>query len=268
MHLALCKKFGQLHIFKFIKPLLVQNFYISSQALLSSAKMVKYLNQSEAINVDKSLFEDYKFSVDQLMELAGQSCAIAIAKCYPLTPDENNFVLICCGPGNNGGDGLVCARHLKQFGYSPKVYYPKRTEKPLYQNLLHQCEMNDIPLIDKLTDNEDLSIYKLIVDALFGFSFKPPVRPEFALALDTLKKTHIPLCSIDIPSGWDVENGPPKDDGINPEMLISLTAPKLCAKYFKGKYHFLGGRFVPKRLETQFDLNLPNYSGTELVLQL
>ena len=49
-------------------------------------------------------------------------------------------------------------------------------------------------------------------------------------------------------SGWDVEKGPP--DGsetpkLMPDALISLTAPKKCAKYFQGRYHFLGGRFVP-----------------------
>ena len=43
-------------------------------------------------------------------------------------------------------------------------------------------------------------------------------------------------------SGWDVENGDP--EGFQPEMLISLTAPKKCAKFFKGKWHYLGGRSV------------------------
>jgi len=45
---------------------------------------MKYLNQEEAINVDVELFNNYKFSIDQLMELAGLSCAHAIVKCYPL----------------------------------------------------------------------------------------------------------------------------------------------------------------------------------------
>lgn len=44
---------------------------------------MKFLNQEEAINIDLELFNQYKFSVDQLMELAGLSCATAIAKCYP-----------------------------------------------------------------------------------------------------------------------------------------------------------------------------------------
>jgi len=62
------------------------------------------------------LFSDYGFSVDQLMELAGLSVATAIAKSYPSVKGDNSpTVLVCCGPGNNGGDGLVAARHLKLF---------------------------------------------------------------------------------------------------------------------------------------------------------
>ncbi|XP_014212096.1 NAD(P)H-hydrate epimerase [Copidosoma floridanum] len=229
---------------------------------------VKYLNQSEAINIDKELFEKYKFSVDQLMELAGQSCAIAIAKCYPLSAESKNNVLVCCGPGNNGGDGLVCARHLKLFGYLPELYYPKKTNNNLYHNLLHQCKENDIPVLEKTTDIKDTKNYKVIVDALFGFSFKPPVRPDFVSIINVLKSSSAPICSIDIPSGWNVESGPPQEDGIEPEMLVSLTAPKLCAKSFNGKYHYLGGRFVPKNLEMAHKLNLPKYPETDLVVPL
>lgn len=46
----------------------------------------------------------------QLMELAGLACAQALATAYP--SDEYRHVLVCCGPGNQGGDGLVAARHL------------------------------------------------------------------------------------------------------------------------------------------------------------
>lgn len=61
--------------------------------------MVKYLGQQEAINVDMELFNEYLFSVDQLMELAGLSCATAIAKSYSATSLQNKTVLVCCGPG-------------------------------------------------------------------------------------------------------------------------------------------------------------------------
>lgn len=226
---------------------------------------MKYLSQSEAVNVDKELFEKYRFSVDQLMELAGQSCAIAIAKTYPV--GTSSSILVCCGPGNNGGDGLVCARHLKLFGYSPEIYYPKQTNNRLYENLLHQCIENDIPQVQNV-EQDHVNRYSLIVDALFGFSFKPPVRAEFINIVDSLVQTTVPICSIDIPSGWHVEDGPPSQQAISPEMLVSLTAPKLCATKFNGKYHYLGGRFVPKKLQAQYQLDIPEYPGTDLIVRL
>ncbi|XP_076766327.1 NAD(P)HX epimerase [Xylocopa sonorina] len=233
--------------------------------------MVRYLNQMESINIDKDLFEKYKFSVDQLMELAGQSCAIAIAHTYPLLKNSTQKILVCCGPGNNGGDGLVCARHLKQFGYFPEIYYPKRTSNTLYENLLHQCIENDILLLENDVEriaSKKMQQFGLIVDALFGFSFKPPVRDTFVPIINLLKNTSIPICSIDVPSGWNIESGPPTEGGIKPEMLVSLTAPKLCAQTFEGKYHYLGGRFVPRKLEKEYNLNLPEYTGTDLVVLL
>ncbi|KAL4120609.1 hypothetical protein QTP88_013271 [Uroleucon formosanum] len=231
--------------------------------LVKQLKMVKYLKQDEAINIDQELFNVYKFSVDQLMELAGLSCATAIQKCFP--PKSHQRVLVLCGPGNNGGDGLVCARHMKLFGYLTEVYYPVRTDKLLYSNLVHQCETSGVPVSDSLADN--ISTYDLIVDALFGFSFKPPVRPKFLPVMNALKTVNKPICSIDVPSGWSIE-GVPDKDGINPELLISLTAPKECAKSFKGKYHYLGGRFVPKELEKKYQLELPAYPGAECCVKL
>jgi NAD(P)H-hydrate epimerase len=231
--------------------------------------MVKFLGQNEAVNIDIELFNEYKFSVDQLMELAGLSCAVAIAKCYPVSDLKDNNILVFCGPGNNGGDGLVCARHLKLFGYCPSICYPKRTEKPLYQNLTTQCQAMAIPFLEDTPSAEALSKnYSLLVDALFGFSFRPPMRAEFVSVVDAIKKSGVLLCSVDIPSGWDVEHGPPESGGLEPHLLISLTAPKKCAEKFKGRLHYLGGRFVPPALEKKYGLELPKYPGTEVCVRL
>ncbi|XP_077993950.1 NAD(P)H-hydrate epimerase-like [Glandiceps talaboti] len=240
----------------------------SCTGLKPSIKKVKYLGQEEAQKIDVELFNEYQFSVDQLMELAGLSCAVAIAKSYPVnTTKYGGTVLICVGPGNNGGDGLVCARHLKMFGYQPSIFYPKRPEKSLYKNLSHQCATMDIPFLSYLPNAQLINeSYNFVVDALFGFSFKGDVRPPFGDVLKTLKEISVPLCSIDIPSGWDVEKGNP--DGLNPELLVSLTAPKKCAQHFKGKYHYLGGRFVPPDLAKKYELNLPDFPGTEACMEL
>ncbi|XP_050310517.1 NAD(P)H-hydrate epimerase-like [Anthonomus grandis grandis] len=235
----------------------------------SRNKMVKFLGQKEAINIDVELFNEYKYSVDQLMELAGLSCASAVAKCFPKDRLNNKLVLVCCGPGNNGGDGLVCARHLKLFDYNPVVFYPKQTDKELFHNLTHQCVSNSIPVLQVLPEPSEIEAkYGLIIDALFGFSFRPPVRPDFVPVINILKNTSLPIASVDIPSGWDVEKGEPEEGGIKPELLISLTAPKKCAENFKGKYHYLGGRFVPQPLEEKYKLNLPVYPGIDCCVSL
>ena len=83
--------------------------------------------------------------------------------------------------------------------------------------------------------------------ALIGFSFSGEVREPFPAVIQALEETKIPVTSVDAPSSWDIENGPPKS-GLGtrfmPATLVSLTAPKPLVKYFTGR-HFIGGRYVP-----------------------
>ncbi|XP_060587170.1 NAD(P)H-hydrate epimerase-like isoform X1 [Ruditapes philippinarum] len=231
---------------------------------------IKYISQKEAQEIHQELITEYAFSIEQLMGLSGLSCAVAIANCYPVEQmtKDNHAVLVCCGPGHNGGDGLVCARHLKMFGYKPTIFYPKRPNNPSFDSLFKQCESLDMPVLSFFPSEPHLitDSYNFVVDALLGLGFKGPVRTEFESVMETLKKIEAPICSIDIPSGWDVETG--DENGLKPDMLISLTAPKMCAKLFKGKHHYLGGRFVPKTLEQKYELNLPVYPTTNCVVEI
>jgi NAD(P)H-hydrate epimerase len=91
----------------------------------------------------------------------------------------------------------------------------------------------------------------------FEFSFKGEIRAPFAEIIEKLKHVNVPIISIDVPSGWDVEKGDVDGSGLQPEMLISLTSPKSLARDFRGKYHWLAGRFVPFALQEKYELNLP-----------
>jgi len=204
------------------------------------------------------------FAVEQLMELAGLSCACALADVYG--PDSHPRVLVICGPGNNGGDGLVAARHLHHFGYAVSVAYPKPTPKPLYEGLVTQARALGLPFLpaEDLLSAPLASRFDVVMDAMFGFSFHGAPRPPFDGILAALLPTAQPpaLVSVDIPSGWQVEEGDVGGGGLRPDVLVSLTAPKMCARGFTGSHHYLGGRFVPPEIREQYNLRLPAYPGT------
>ena len=140
---------------------------------------------------------------DQLMELAGQSVAICSARTAP----PGGKILVCAGPGNNGGDGLVAARHLIHFGRKVDIYYPKRPAKTLYQNLFESAQLCGVNVVE---DIDQLEAYSQIIDAIFGFSFNPDggIRAPFDHLVAMLSKTHVPILSVDVPSGWNVDKGP------------------------------------------------------------
>lgn len=80
----------------------------------------------------------------------------------------------------------------------------------------------------------------------------------------------MPVLSVDAPSSWDIQEGPPKEGPgakFMPQALISLTAPKPCVKWYRGR-HFVGGRFLTKDLADKYDLDLPDYPGIDQIVEV
>lgn len=116
------------------------------------------------------------------------------------------------------------------------------------------------------------------------------MREPFPAVISALESTTIPVTSVDAPSSWDIEQGPPKSGPgarFHPSTLVSLTAPKPLVNFFRGR-HFLGGRyvalddwavkllgkkltnarFVPPSVAEKYDLGYPDYSGLDQVVEL
>jgi len=125
------------------------------------------------------------------MELAGQSCADCAFGLIEESIDKK--ITIICGPGNNGGDGLVAARHLKSYGCKNVVLYLVRKVNESLVNQFNMatysgCEMKffgenlanpeDFSKSFQSFD-EDLDSSDIILDALFGYSFKGPSRQPY-----------------------------------------------------------------------------------------
>ncbi|CAJ2504421.1 Uu.00g118150.m01.CDS01 [Anthostomella pinea] len=226
----------------------------------------KTLSAKAAAALDQELMSTGAFSIDQLMELAGLSVSQVVYRVHPL--NKGKRILVACGPGNNGGDGLVAARHLFHYGYQPSIYYPKRSKNDLYQRLAKQLEDLKVPFVDdfpsavKSTDH--------IVDAVFGFRFSGEVREPFPAVIKALEETKLPVTAVDAPSSWNIEDGPPVSgvgSKYNPDFLISLTAPKPLVKHFKSR-HFIGGRFVSPSIAEKYDFEVPDYQGLDQFVEV
>ena len=239
-----------------------------------SAKSLEHIgliSQQDSVAIDDELLTTYKYTIEQLMEVAGLTVAEIVADIYP-KQQQTDRILICVGPGNNGGDGLIAARHLISFGMDPVIFCPKRAKSPVMERLFAQVEALNVPLLDTLPSPDAVSKdYSAVLDCLFGFSFKLPVRKPFDDILKALVEVSTPLISLDIPSGWDVDQGPgevSEEMRLQPETLISLTAPKLCAKHFKGKHHILGMRIVPTQLLKKYGVSFPVFPGTKQYIEI
>ncbi|KAL2818421.1 YjeF N-terminal domain-containing protein [Aspergillus cavernicola] len=235
-----------------------------------TAKMsLKAISSKDAASLDQDLMESGGWSLDQLMELAGLSVSQAVYRVHPTSSGKN--ILVICGPGNNGGDGLVAARHLAQYGYTPSIYYPKEGKKDLYSRLKTQLTNLSVPFINTAPEFQNaLTTSAFIIDAIFGFSFGGPLRDPFPEIISQIEASSVPVLAVDAPSSWDVERGPPKEGpgaGFMPEYLISLTAPKPCVKFYKGR-HFVGGRFLTRGVAEKFGLDLPKYPGIDQVVEV
>lgn len=223
----------------------------------------------------------------------GLSCACAISKEYAL--EAYKRVLVICGPGHNGYSAFqtvhskrrwICrrapSRHFrlpshavlseeepKRRGHEDDGYAAEAGHCLWSAN--HRCTALCVVFIfHAVRSREELAAsYDLVVDAILGFSAHGALRAPYDAIIGAVNASSLPVVCIDIPSGWDVDEGDVREEGIrNADMLISLTAPKACARFFKGRFHYLGGRFVAPAVFTQFPVHLPPYSGCELCVRL
>ena len=228
---------------------------------------MKLISKEQALNIQNELMNEHKFSIEQMAELIGLSIAQAICDAYPLH-DQMKPCLIIIGSGVNGAKGLVCARHMKNFGYSPVIFLITELLRPFFLDLQKQCEMVDIPFLQDLPEPETIADeYEFIVDAIYGYTFEPPVRPATRAIIDKIINSKLPICSIDIPSGWNMDIGCVKS-GPNPDVLISIILPKHCLCGIEPVQHYLVGRILPPEIKQKYELNLPEFPGHSLFLKL
>jgi NAD(P)H-hydrate epimerase len=134
-----------------------------------------------------------------LMEAAGSAVAVAVGVRWAMRP-----VTVLCGPGNNGGDGFVAARHLAAAGWPVKLALLGSREK-LTGEAAHAASLWDGPIAPFSVDCLDGA--GILIDAIFGAGLSRPLEGKALLLVEALKDRRIPTCAIDVPSGLDGATG-------------------------------------------------------------
>ncbi len=135
----------------------------------------------------------------ELMENAGAAVARAIWARFAPRP-----VLVLCGPGNNGGDGFVTARHLKERGWPTRVALLGARERLRGDAARAAKAWPDdvLPLDPKLIEGA-----RLVVDGLFGAGLARPLDGIARETVETMARAGVPIVAIDVPSGVDGDSG-------------------------------------------------------------
>ena len=191
---------------------------------------IPVVTAQEMSSIDKRAIHEYGIPSICLMETAGAKSA---QKIWEKFGGKGLRILIVCGKGNNGGDGLVIARHLGNAGANVHVttLFPLREAKGDSAIFLQPLEKMQVPILE--VSEENISLLEamannsdLIVDAILGTGFHPPTRGLPEVAIRVLSMNEVPIVSIDIPSGLDATTGAAEHPCINADITLALGALK------------------------------------------
>ncbi len=171
--------------------------------------------------VDRWAIEVQGIPEAELMEAAGTALAEAVAG---LTPDGP--VRILCGKGNNGGDGLVAARHLSETGFGVEVLELFSGEPPAD--------------LDAWLEGSGA-----VVDAIFGTGFAGAPHEPTVAAIDAINRCGAPVVACDIASGVDASTGEVAGAAVEADLTVSFHAAKIGQRIAPGKWHTGELRVVP-----------------------
>lgn len=171
--------------------------------------------------VDRWAIEEQGVPGEDLMEAAGTALAEAVAGLAPQGP-----VRIVCGKGNNGGDGLVAARHLSAMGFEVEALQIFSGEAP-----------------DDL--DARLAGSGAVVDAIFGTGFAGAPREPAAAAIEAINRSGAPVVACDVASGVDASSGEIEGAAVEADLTVSFHGAKIGHRVAPGKWHTGELRVVP-----------------------
>ena len=184
---------------------------------------LSYLTAEEIGEADRSAIDSFGIDVLSLMENAGSAVA-SLARILLDGSLVGKRVCVLVGKGNNGGDGLVAARHMHDWGAEVTVMLSERGamgQVPSRQ--LKAVEKSGVPVIGDL---ESLVGYELLIDSLLGYNSKGNPRGPVGSIISKANSANTRILAVDIPSGLDATSGQPNDPCVMATVTLTLGFPK------------------------------------------
>jgi len=193
---------------------------------------MKLVTSEEMRRIDRKAIEEIGIPSIVLMENAGLKVADAIEKKYG--PLKGKYVYIFAGSGNNGGDGMVVARHLFNQKVKAKIFLlaEKKNIKGDAATNLAITEKMGIPMREITSPafmeslEKELAKADIVVDALLGTGAKGAPRGLMKKVIDLINKHSKNTVAVDIPTGVDADRGEVRGEAIKAEYTVSLAYPK------------------------------------------
>jgi NAD(P)H-hydrate epimerase len=185
---------------------------------------IVYVTAEEMRRLDEVTFREFRVDVLMLMENAGRATA-DLARRMLRGIIVGKRVACLVGGGNNGGDGIVAARHLVNWGADVKVIVGtaknKMKDVPLGQ--LHVLEKMRIPI---LSTGYALGDYDLLIDGLIGYGLQGNPRDKISMIIKEANASGRPILALDLPSGMNATTGEAYDPCIKATATLTLALPK------------------------------------------
>jgi ADP-dependent NAD(P)H-hydrate dehydratase / NAD(P)H-hydrate epimerase len=196
---------------------------------------MKILTAAEMGEVDRRTAEEFGVPVEVLMGRAGGAVAAFCLRQYPLA----GRVVVLCGRGNNGGDGLVAARVLAAAGTAVQVLLLGRADDVKGDSAVALRRLRETTSgadLHEVVDEAALQGFgdvirgaELLIDALVGTGFKPPLGGLAAVLRDFVQELDVPVVAVDLPSGWDADSTDQEFAGaFRANAVVTFTAPKMA----------------------------------------
>ncbi|CAL66472.1 bifunctional ADP-dependent NAD(P)H-hydrate dehydratase/NAD(P)H-hydrate epimerase [Christiangramia forsetii] len=191
---------------------------------------MKILSAEQLSEADKETIKKQNISSEELMERAATLVFNEINNRLRGAPIP---IKIFCGIGNNGGDGLVVARHLIQHGYNVTVYVVNYSDKRSEDFLANYEKLKEITnnwpqVIKKEDDFPEINIGDFVIDAIFGIGLNRPIEGWVAKLVEEINHSKAFTLAVDMPSGLFADKASEKNSAIiEANYTLSFQSPKL-----------------------------------------